>query len=219
MTLLMNNSYYPRFKNNKKKFLVYYPCKKNANSSAKLFFIRHIGFEEKVYFIEDDVPRYKKNLYFQKKIQFKEKINLIKIFPNTQKFQKVETDLKCCITRDPFKRFISAYKNRILFHKDEKFNNLSVDEIIEKLECGLFENSHFLPQSFFLGNNLDYFNIVADVENINLFEKKINNFFGNDIKFPQIQKGGNEFNLKLNITQIKKVNKIYEKDIELLKLL
>ena len=215
----MSNSYYPRFKNNKKEFLVYYPCKKNANSSAKLFFMRHIGFEEKVYFIEDDVPRYQKHLYLQKKSQFKNKINLIKIFPNTQKFQKIETDLKCCITRNPIKRFISAYKNRILFHKDEKFHNLSVDEVIEKLECGLFENSHFLPQSFFLGNNLDYFNIVADVENINLFEKKINNFFGNDIKFPQIQKGGNEFNLKLNITQIKKVNKIYEKDIELLKLL
>ena len=96
---------------------------------------------------------------------------------------------------------------------------MSVDEVIEKLECGLFENTHFLPQSFFLGNNLDYFNIVADVENINLFEKKINNFFGKNIKFPQIQKGGNEFNVKLNITQIKKVKKIYEKDIELLKML
>ena len=215
----MSNSYYPRFKNNKKEFLVYYPCKKNANSSAKLFFMRHIGFEEKVYFIEDDVPRYQKNLYLQKKSQFKNKINLIKIFPNTQKFQKIETDLKCCITRNPVKRFISAYKNRILFHKDEKFHNLSVDEVIEKLECGLFENSHFLPQSFFLGNNLDYFNIVADVENINLFEKKINNFFGKNIKFPQIQKGGNEFNVKLNITHIKKVKKIYEKDIELLKML
>ena len=82
----MNNSYYPRFKNNKKQFLVYYPCKKNANSSAKLFFMRHIGFEEKVYFIEDDVPRYQKHLYLEKKTQFKNKVNLIKIFPISQKF-------------------------------------------------------------------------------------------------------------------------------------
>ena len=130
----MSNSYYPRFKNNKQELLVYYPCKKNANSSAKLFFMKHIGFEKKVYFIEDDVPRYKKNLYLQKKTQFKNKINLIKVFPNTQKFQKVNTDFTCCITRNPIKRFVSAYKNRILFHKDEKFHNLSIDEVIEKLQ-------------------------------------------------------------------------------------
>jgi len=216
---MTNSSYYPRFKNKKKQILIFYPCKKNANSSAKLFFMKHLGYENKVYFIEDDVPRHLKFLYLQKAAQFKNKRNLIKVFPNSQKFQKIETGLKCCITRNPIKRFISAYKNRILFHKDEKFNNLSVDEVIEKLECGLFENIHFLTQSFFLGNNLDYFHIVADVENINIFETKINDFFGKKIKFPQIQKGGSEISLKLNITQIKKVKKIYEEDFELLKLI
>jgi len=216
---MTNKSYYPRFKNKKKQILIFYPCKKNANSSAKLFFMKHLGYENKVYFIEDDVPRHLKFLYLQKAAQFKNKRNLIKVFPNSQKFQKIETGLKCCITRNPIKRFISAYKNRILFHKDEKFNNLSVDEVIEKLECGLFENIHFLTQSFFLGNNLDYFHIVADVENINIFETKINDFFGKKIKFPQIQKGGSEISLKLNITQIKKVKKIYEEDFELLKLI
>ena len=216
---MTNSSYYPRFKNKKKQILIFYPCKKNANSSAKLFFMKHLGYENKVYFIEDDVPRHLKFLYLQKAAQFKNKRNLIKVFPNSQKFQKIETGLKCCITRNPIKRFISAYKNRILFHKDEKFNNLSVDEVIEKLECGLFENIHFLTQSFFLGNNLDYFHIVADVENINIFETKINDFFDKKIKFPQIQKGGSEISLKLNITQIKKVKKIYEEDFELLKLI
>ena len=215
----MDNSYYPRFKNNKKQFLVYYPCKKNANSSAKLFFIRHLGYEEKVYFIEDNVPRHLKLLYLQKAAQFKHKKNLIKVFPNNQKFQKVNTGLKCCITRNPIKRFISAYKNRILFHKDEEFHNLSVDEVVENLEYGLFDNTHFLPQSFFLGDNLDYYNIVADVENIKLFENKINNFFGKKIKFPRIQIGGNEFSVKLNIAQMDKVKKIYEQDFELLKIL
>ena len=214
----MRNSFYPIFENNNNKFLVYYPCKKNANTSATLFFIKHAGFEEKVYFIEDDVPRHLKFLYSQKAAQFKDKKNLIKIF-NSQKFQKIEIDLKCCITRNPFKRFISAYKNRILFHKDEKFHNLSINEIIEKLESGLFDNKHFLPQSFFLGNNLDYFNIIGEVENINLFEKKVNSFFGKKIKFPQIQKGGKEFSIKLNTAQKEKVKKIYTQDFELLKLL
>jgi len=214
----MSSSFYPRFRNNNNKYLVYYPCKKNANTSATLFFIKHTGFEDKVYFIEDDVPRHLNFLYSQKAAQFKDKKNLIKIF-NSQRFQKIETDLKCCITRNPFKRFISAYKNRILFHKDEKFHNLSINEIIEKLESGLFDNKHFLPQSFFLGNNLDYFNIIGEVENINLFEKKVNSFFGKKIKFPQIQKGGKEFSIKLNTAQKEKVKKIYAQDFELLKLL
>ena len=196
----MINSFYPIFKNNNNKFLVYYPCKKNANTSATLFFIRHAGFEDKVYFIEDDVPRHLKFLYSQKAAQFKDKKNLIKIF-NSQKFQKIETDLKCCITRNPIKRFISAYKNRILFHKDEKFHNLSIDKIIEKLESGLFDNKHFLPQSFFLGDNLDYFNIIGKVENINLFEKKVNNFFGKKIKFPH------SVNLQLHLSL--NLNKLY----------
>ena len=214
----MKNSFYPRFKNNKAEHLVYYPCKKNANSSAKLFFLKHMGLDNKIYFIEDEVPRHNKELYLKKKISYKDKINLIKIFPVNQKFQEVDSDLKCCITRNPIKRFISAYKNRILFHKDEKFFNFSIDEVIEKLENGLFENTHFLPQNYFLGNNLDYFDIVADVENIFLFEKKINNFFNNKIKFPKIQKGGNEFNIKLNIIQKEKIKKIYKKDFELLEL-
>ena len=216
---MIDKSTYAIFNNSKNKSLVFYQCPKNANSSAKLFFAKHIGVDQKLFFIEDKIPRHCVKEHKALESQHKDKINLINFFPNYQKFGKVNCDIKCCITRNPLKRFVSSYKNRILFHKDEKFHNLSVDKVIEKLECGLFENTHFLPQSFFLGNNLDYFNIVADVENINLFEKKINNFFGKDIKFPQIQKGGNEFNVKLNITQIKKVKKIYEKDIELLKML
>ena len=51
--------------------------------------------------------------------------------------------------RDPLERFISAYKNRVLFHKDEGFYNNTVSEVIEKLENGKIENNHFLPQSYF----------------------------------------------------------------------
>ena len=54
---------------------------------------------------------------------------------------------------------------------------------------------------------------------VNLFEKEVNSFFGKEIKFPQIQKGGSEFSIKLNITQIEKLKKIYKVDFELLKLL
>ena len=37
------------------KKLVYYPVAKNANSSAKLFIIKHLNLENKFYFEEDDL--------------------------------------------------------------------------------------------------------------------------------------------------------------------
>ena len=40
------------------KKLVYYPVAKNANSSAKLFLIKHLGLEKKFFFIEDLIPRH-----------------------------------------------------------------------------------------------------------------------------------------------------------------
>ena len=58
------------------------------------------------------------------------------------------------------------FKNRILFHKDFGFQNLSIDEIIEKMENKSFDNKHFLPQSYWLGSDLKYFTIVANISNI-----------------------------------------------------
>ena len=78
-------------------------------------------------------------------------------------------DIKCCITRNPIDRFISSYNNRILFHRDVGFNDHSVDMILDKLQVGLFENKHFLPQSFFLGEDLDYYSFYG----LNLFLLKI----------------------------------------------
>ena len=42
---------YAIFQNKKDQSLVYYQCAKNANSSAKLFFMKHSNKENKVFFI------------------------------------------------------------------------------------------------------------------------------------------------------------------------
>ena len=197
--------------------LIYYPCPKNANTSARLFFAKHLGIEHKFYFIEDTVPRYKKELYQKIISKIYGKNNLIQFMPSYKPFKKFNVDVKCCLIRDPIKRFISSYKNRILFHKDEAFKNHTMDMILEKLEQGIFENKHFLPQIFFLGDNLKYYTFYANVNNIEIFEDKVNEFFGKKIKFPKLQTGGNKFDINLNNKQLDKINKIYEKDIELFK--
>jgi len=124
---------------------------------------------------------------------FKKKSNLVNLYEGKYAFQIINVDYKSCIVREPLERFISAYKNRVLFHKDKNFYKHSVSEVIEKLENGNVENKHFLPQSFFLGNDLSYFDIVGSLSNIKSFEEKINNFFGKKKVFPKLQVGGKEF--------------------------
>jgi len=208
-------NFYPIFTNTiTNKELVYYPVKKNANSSAKLFFARHLGIEHKFFFLEDNIPRINqtKKLYSK----YKDKNNLINFFESKHMFVKINVEFKSCIIRDPIKRFISAFKNRILFHRDKEFYDHSVDLIINKLENGLFENRHFLPQNYWLGDNLNFFNIIGEVSNIKSFANKINNFFNKKIHFPKIQTGGKEFSISLDVDQIKKIKKIYSNDYDLI---
>ena len=205
-------SFYGVFKNSKGEKLVYYPCPKNANSSAKLFFAKQMGIDKNYTFLSDKIPAYK-----QTKKDFSIKKNLVDFLPSKQPFLEMPNDyIKCCIVRDPIKRFISAYKNRILYHKDKNFNDLSVNEVLNKLENGFFDNNHFLPQTYFLGTKIKYYDFYAFADQIEIFEKKVNNFFNKNVTFPKIQIGGNEYNINLSEKQINKIKKIYKSDYKFL---
>ena len=207
---------YAVFQNKKiGKKLVYYPVAKNANSSAKLFFLKHLKIDKNYYFLADKVPEYRLNSDLKYK-NLDKKYNLVNFLPSYNPFKKIDVDEKCCIVRNPIKRFISAYKNRILFHKDTSFQNLNIDEIIEKLENNLFDNRHFLPQSYWLGNDLKYFTIVANISNMETFINGVNNFFQNKVEFPHIQTGGTDANINLKTNQIIKLKKIYSDDYDLI---
>ena len=195
--------------------LVYYPVAKNANSSAKLFFLKHLKIDKNYYFISDKIPEYKINEDPKYK-NLDKKYNLVNFLPSYTPFQKIDVDEKCCIIRNPIKRFISAYKNRILFHKDFGFQNLSIDEIIEKMENKSFDNKHFLPQSYWLGSDIRYFTIVSNISNMEAFINGVNNFFQNKVEFPRIQIGGTNKNIALTSSQKNKLKKIYSSDYDLI---
>tara|TARA_Y200000002_G_scaffold363006_1_gene350685 strand:+ start:167 stop:820 length:654 start_codon:yes stop_codon:yes gene_type:complete len=195
--------------------LVYYPVAKNANSSAKLFFLKHLKMDKNYYFLSDKVPEYKVNEDSKYK-NLDKKYNLVNFLPSYTPFEKIEVDEKCCIIRNPIKRFISAYKNRVLFHKDFGFRNLNINEIIEKLENNSFDNRHFLPQSYWLGSDLRYFTIVSNISNMETFINGVNNFFQNKVEFPRIQTGGADENITLTDSQIIKLKKIYSSDYDLI---
>ena len=193
------------------KKLIYYPCPKNANTSAKMFFAKHLNIDKHYLFLGDEIPQIE-----QTPDQYKGKQNIIGIIPSKQPFEKINVDIKCCIVRDPIKRFISAYKNRILYHRDIQFKDHSIDMILEKLKNNNFENRHFLPQVFFLGEDLSYYTFWSTTEDIDFFAEQVNNFFSRKIIFPKIQTGGSDFKIKLTSLQISKIEKIYEKDFKLI---
>ena len=186
--------------------LVYYPVAKNANSSAKLFFLKHLKIDKNYYFLSDKVPEYKVNEDSRYK-NLDKKYNLVNFLPSYTPFEKIDVDEKCCIIRNPIKRFVSSYKNRVLFHKDFGFRNLNINEIIEKLENNSFDNRHFLPQSYWLGSDLRYFTIVSNISNMETFINGVNNFFQNKIEFPKIQTGGADENITLTDSQIIQLKK------------
>ena len=188
-------------------------CSKKCKHISKIFLAKHLGIEEKFYFLEDKIPRFKLNKELLK--NYKKKYNIIDFLPPYSRFEKLDVEERACLIRDPLKRFISAYKNRVLFHKDKNFHNHSVNQILEKLENGLFENKHFLPQTYWLGNDLEYFTIKANVENLEPFVKSINNFFSNNLNFPRMQTGGQKNDLHLNQDQKTKIKKIYSEDYDL----
>ena len=87
--------------------------------------------------------------------------------------------------------------------------------ILDQLDQNKFSNRHFLPQYFFLGTNLSYYNFYADIKKINLFINFINNFFEKKIDFPKLQTGGKEFDINLTTKQKKRIKAIYHKDFEI----
>ena len=195
---------------NKKK-LIYYPCPKNANTSAKMFFAKHLNVDKNYLFLGDQIPKADQTV-----ADYDGKQNLINLIPTKQPFEKKNVDTTCCLVRDPIKRFISAYKNRILYHRDIQFKDHSIDMILDKLENNNFENKHFLPQTYFLGNDLDYYTFWSTTDNLSLFVEKVNDFFEKKIDFPKIQTGGSNFKINLSSPQIKKIEKIYIKDFMLI---
>jgi len=204
---------YGLFTNTKKnKTLCYYPVPKNANTSAKLFFAKHLGIEDRL--IHTEKPLYK----IIPNEDFKGKTPVWKWLPSKNAFVKQEVDYACCLTRNPIKRFISSYKNRILYHKDREFYNHSIDMVLDKIEKNNFENKHFLPQNYFLGKDINYFSIISNTNNIKIFEEKVNDFFGKRVSFPHLQTGGSDIDINVSALQIKRIEKIYQEDFELFKL-
>ena len=192
------------------KSLVFYPIPKNANTSVKMLLAKIIGIDKNFEY-RDDTAWYKRLPadYYKKK-------SISAFLPDYTKFAKVKANIRICIIREPILRFISTYENRILFHKDKKFRDLSVDQVLLELIKGNFLNKHFLPQNYFLGNDLSYFTNIFKINELEKLATLFKGFFlVKNIKTPHLQTNKNE-SISLSKSQKIAIREIYSDDYVLL---
>jgi hypothetical protein len=141
------------------------------------------------------------------------------------------------VIRDPVKRFLSAYKNRVLYH-----NELSEPFIKNKFLKYYWDIPHFTPglgqfiddlEDYLLikpifhhcrpmvehlgGKSPEHFTHVYKFENINRFEEDLSELTGKEVVFGHRQTGGKKYSIcDLTKMQMKKLIEFYKVDYELL---
>ena len=159
-------------------------------------------------------------MYQKEKYKLKTNKNLWlwSFLPPKPKFTLIPSSIdaiKIAVVRDPIERFLSAYNNRLIWHKDIKFNNLSIKDVIKKLKNKSFDNQHFLPQTFFLGNDPNYFNYLTKMPSIDGLVDYINQFLENlKIKKLQTNHGENPISMEEVSKFSNELRHIYKKDYE-----
>ena len=96
-------------------------------------------------------------------------------------FKEVNSSYKVCVKRDPISRFLSCYTDKVL---REGIIKVSIDELLNNWDClktgredplkpgSYYLENHFLPQTYYLGSNIDYYDYVFDVSEVGTKVKK-----------------------------------------------
>lgn len=112
------------------------------------------------------------------------------------------------VVRDPIKRFISAYANRVIHHGELSEQTLkatrarrigvsfdpSIEEFVEnlaayRLASGMIRH-HTDPMTYFLGHDLSLFDKVYRIEELSAFIDDLKARTGKDFRLPTLQSGG-----------------------------
>jgi hypothetical protein len=139
-----------------------------------------------------------------------------------KKFKEVNSPIKACVKRDPVSRFLSCYTDKVL---REGVINASIDDLLNdwsRLKSGrqdplnpgtYYLENHFLPQSYYLGENKDYYDFVFDVKETST---KIKSFLEEklDIELPELHTRKQSKKPEVTEEQVEKIKEIYAVDYE-----
>ena len=140
------------------------------------------------------------------------------------------------VVREPIKRFLSAFSNKILYSRILETIQLTsqylsiahlgvnpkINWMVENLELysemsGDWEY-HIRPQHTFMGNQIKGFDRVFQVERLGELGEKLSEITGFEVNLPRINTGGRKISLAgLSEKSMKKLIDFYARDYELLK--
>ena len=148
--------------------------------------------------------------------------------------QNLDNYFKFIVIRDPIKRLLSYYKNRVLHYKifyskslRGKLENAGlkpepdINYFVGNLES-YFQISddlihHTLPQNKYIGKDLSIYNLICPIENLENLRQIISQKAKVQIEFPQFQTEGPKITLKdLTEKSLTKLIEFYAEDYQLL---
>lgn len=186
-----------KFVNSKKiiigdKTVTYHSCPKNACTSTKTMILRIFG----------DNRTNKEH----------------RPWPHTvigcSEFRPTDSEIKICIVRDPVKRFVSGYTNRVLHYKEIPY--VDFDQFLSNFDFYYKNYSaitwHLSPQTRFLGKDSSYYTHVFNTSEINKVANLLGEMSGVSIQPEWEQTGGSDRKPILSESQIETIKNIYQED-------
>ncbi|MFC2950289.1 sulfotransferase family 2 domain-containing protein [Marinicaulis aureus] len=136
---------------------------------------------------------------------------------------------KVVVIRDPIQRFISAYRNRILYHQDvaslyaEKGLseapeiNQFVDDLEFYMRRSRVTNHHFGLQSLYLTGDFSFFDKIYPIEQLGELVAFLSDTVGRPLELPRKQAGGPKVTLQdLSPESFAKLLAFYDADYQFL---
>lgn len=144
--------------------------------------------------------------------------------------KRIATYHRVALVRDPIKRFLSAYSNRVLHYHELSMDragpklkklgleptpdlDLFVEKYAQYLEAHPSILHHTRPMTDFLGADTGYFAKLYALNNIDQFVKDVAERVEMDVKIGREQTGGPKFKPSdLSAAQIQKIKAYYKSD-------
>lgn len=147
-----------------------------------------------------------------------------------------ECQFRFLVLRDPIKRFLSAYSNRVCHHTElshEKIQgsnpaiagsfeiyNPSLGQFIENFTKYYRVNSifhHCKPIAEWVGNDIGQFTNIYKIEELGKLQNKLSSIFSQEVVFTRDQTGGRKIQIQdLNSNQVDFLIEFYRQDYMLL---